>query len=181
MQRFVDHLFWQRNSVHQHCWQGVYRCIMATWRAGKQFLVQPAFASSDRKFNTCEFNRSSTWVSDRSGNERAVNVTKCPGIIKRSLRPHESRSVIADENLVAPTCVCKERSQAQHMRVQSIVNMGIRSIWQRNSCQRGQMSGRCKVRFAAEWESQGHCRRLTSCFGISRQSHVQGSALAREF
>ena len=113
MQWFVDHF--DKEIPFTNIVDKGYRCIMAAWRAGKQLFLQPAFARNDRKFNTREVNRSSTVASDRSGNERAVNVTKCPGIIKRSLRPHESRSVIADEKLVAPTCVCKERSQAQHM------------------------------------------------------------------
>jgi hypothetical protein len=66
-----------------------YLCIMAAWQAGKQLFLQPAFARSDRKFNTREVNRSSTVASDRSGNERA-------GVFKRGLRPNESPEVIAD-------------------------------------------------------------------------------------
>ena len=73
----------------------VYRCIMAAWRAGKQLFLQP-FARSDRKFNTREVNRSSTVASDRSGNERAVNVAKRAGVLKRGLRPNESSDAIAD-------------------------------------------------------------------------------------
>ena len=59
-----------------------YRCIMAAWRVGKQLFLQPAFARSDRKFNTREVNRSSTVASDRSGNERAINVAKRAGVLK---------------------------------------------------------------------------------------------------
>jgi hypothetical protein len=73
-----------------------YRCFMTAWRAGKQLFFQPAFAKSDRKFNTCEVNRSSKVASDRSGNERAVNVAKRAGVLKRGLRPNESPDVIAD-------------------------------------------------------------------------------------
>ena len=69
---------------------------MAAWRAGKQLFLQPAFVRSDRKFNTREVNRSSTVASDRSGNERAVNVAKRAGVLKRGLRPNESPEVIAD-------------------------------------------------------------------------------------
>ena len=61
-----------------------YRCIvMAAWQAGKHLFLQPAFARSDRKVNTREVNRSSTVASDRSGNERAVNVAKRAGVLKR--------------------------------------------------------------------------------------------------
>ena len=49
-----------------------------------------------RKFNTREVNRSSTVASDRSGNERADNVAKRVGFLKRGLRPNESSDVIAD-------------------------------------------------------------------------------------
>jgi hypothetical protein len=74
-----------------------YRCIMvAVWRAGKQLFLQLAFARSDRKFNTREVNRSSTVASDRSGNERAVNVAKRAGVLKRGSRLIESSDVIAD-------------------------------------------------------------------------------------
>ena len=73
-----------------------YRCIMAAWRAGKQLFLQPVFARSDRKFNTHEVNRSSTVASDRSGNERAANVAKRMGVLKRGLRPNESVDAIAD-------------------------------------------------------------------------------------
>jgi hypothetical protein len=73
-----------------------YRCIMAAWRAGKQLFLQPVFARSDRKFNTREVNRSSTVASDRSGNERAVNLAKRVGVLKRGLRPNESPKIIAD-------------------------------------------------------------------------------------
>jgi hypothetical protein len=73
-----------------------YCCIMAAWRVGKQLFLQPAFAGSDRKFNTREVNRSSTVASDRSGNERAVNVAKRADVLKRGLRPNESPEVIAD-------------------------------------------------------------------------------------
>ena len=69
---------------------------MEAWRAGKQLFLQPAFARSDRKFNTREVNRSSTAASDRSGNERAVNVAKRVGVLNRGLRTNESSDVIAD-------------------------------------------------------------------------------------
>jgi hypothetical protein len=69
---------------------------MAAWRAEKQLFLQPAFARSDRKCNTREVNRSSTVASDRSGNERAGNVAKRAGVLKRGLRPNDSHDVIAD-------------------------------------------------------------------------------------
>jgi hypothetical protein len=94
MQWFVDHYdkgIPSTNSVDEG-----YRCIMAAWRAGKQLFLQPLFARSDQKFNTREVNRSSTVASDRSGNERAINVAKRAGVLKRGLRLNESPDVNAD-------------------------------------------------------------------------------------
>jgi hypothetical protein len=73
-----------------------YRCIMAAWRARKQLFLQPAFARSDRKFNSFEGNRSASVATDRSGNERAVNVAKRAGVLKRGLRSNEDADLIAD-------------------------------------------------------------------------------------
>jgi hypothetical protein len=94
MQWFVDHF--DKEIPFTNIVDEGYRCIMAAWRAGKQLFLQPAFARNDRKFNTREVNRSSTVASDRSGNERAVNVAKRAGVLKRGLRPNESSDVIAD-------------------------------------------------------------------------------------
>jgi hypothetical protein len=75
-----------------------YRCIMIDWRAGKQLFLQPAFALSDRKFYSREVSRSSMVTSNRSDNERAANVAKCPGVLKRGLlRP----------NAESPQCHCR--------------------------------------------------------------------------
>ena len=62
-----------------------YRILLAAWRAGKQLLLQPFYAKSDRKFNTNEVLVSSTVASDRSGNERAVNVAKRARMLRDSL------------------------------------------------------------------------------------------------
>ena len=80
MQWFVDHK--DKGIPFTNIVDKGYRCIMAAWRAGKQLFLQPAFARSDRKFNTREVNRSSTVASDRSGNDRAVNVAKRAGVLK---------------------------------------------------------------------------------------------------
>ena len=59
-------------------------------------MLQPDFAKSDRRFNSKEVNRSGAVSSDRSGNERAVNVSKRSGEIQRGLQKHQETSVIAD-------------------------------------------------------------------------------------
>jgi hypothetical protein len=65
-----------------------YRCILAAYRAGKQECIQPIFAKSDRRFVGDETVVSASVASDRSGNERAVNICKQSGYIKRGLTPH---------------------------------------------------------------------------------------------
>jgi hypothetical protein len=95
MQWFVAH-FDKRIPFTNIVDKGYRRCIMAAWRAGKQLFLQPAFARSDRKFNTREVNRSSTVAPDRFGNERAVNVAKRAEILNRGLRPNENSDFIAD-------------------------------------------------------------------------------------
>ena len=83
-----------------------YRCIMVAWPAGKQLFLQSAFARSDRKFNTREVNRSSTVASDRSGNERAVNVAKRAGVLNGRMRVPMSLQtfgLLGDFRLIACT------------------------------------------------------------------------------
>ncbi len=64
-----------------------YRIIRICWREGKQECIQPSFASSDRKFSSNEMLVSATVAADRSGNERAVKISKTSGILKRGLKP----------------------------------------------------------------------------------------------
>ena len=53
-----------------------YRVTGAAWRAGKQFVLQPSFGKSDKKFSSIETLRSAAIASDRGGNERAVRLSK---------------------------------------------------------------------------------------------------------
>ena len=64
-----------------------YRCILEAHRAGRQECIQPIFAKSDRRFSGGDAVVSSSVASDRSGNERGVNLSKKPGYIKRGLVP----------------------------------------------------------------------------------------------
>ena len=70
--------------------------MLAAWRSGRQLLLQPDFARSDRRFNSRELLRSAGVASDRSGNERAVNVAKPSGLIARGLQHHQKTEIIAD-------------------------------------------------------------------------------------
>ena len=62
-----------------------YRCTLEAYRAGKQECIQPIFAKSDRRFTGKDTVISASVASDRSGNERAVNMAKKSGYIKRGL------------------------------------------------------------------------------------------------
>ena len=74
-----------------------YRVNLAAWRAGKQQVLQPTFARSDRKFTGRETIISADIAADRSGNERAVNRCKESGFIKRGL--HQSSDPITMDNV----------------------------------------------------------------------------------
>ena len=62
-----------------------YRTRLAAWRNGKQLTLQPYFAKSDRKFNRKQTISSAQVAADRSGNERAVRLSKMSGYLKRGL------------------------------------------------------------------------------------------------
>ena len=64
-----------------------YRLILAAWKEGKQNVIQPVFAKSDRKFTGLETITSASVASDRGGNKRGVNVCKRSGFLQRGLRP----------------------------------------------------------------------------------------------
>ena len=59
-----------------------YRITKIACKNGHQFVLQPIFAKSDRKFNTIETLKSSSVAADRSGNERAVRLCKLCNVFK---------------------------------------------------------------------------------------------------
>ena len=63
-----------------------YRVNVPAWRAGKQMVIQPTFANSDRKFYGRETIHTADVATSRSGNECGVNRTKLSGYIKRGIR-----------------------------------------------------------------------------------------------
>ena len=77
-----------------------YRIISAAWRTGGQFVLQPAFAKSDQKFNTLDVIRSAAVASDRGGNERAVRIAKMCGSLKNGLHSNGSADRLCDLWLV---------------------------------------------------------------------------------
>ena len=60
---------------------------MAAWLAGKQQTLQPPSAKSDERFRDRTTVYAATIARDRSGNERAVNVCKRSGSMKRGFWP----------------------------------------------------------------------------------------------
>ena len=52
-----------------------YCAKMIAWKTGKQRVIQPVWASSDRRFGRNETLLTAVVATDCSGNERAVNVS----------------------------------------------------------------------------------------------------------
>jgi hypothetical protein len=69
-----------------------YRVSRAAWRHG-QFVLQPVFASSDKKFSGTEVLLSASIAADRSANERAVRVSKLSSYIKRGTMAHNNKDL----------------------------------------------------------------------------------------
>ena len=63
-----------------------YRAKAVAHRAGKQLVLQPAFAESDKHFNRIQTLLSASVATDRGGNERAVNVSKRSRYAKRGFQ-----------------------------------------------------------------------------------------------
>ena len=65
-----------------------FRVNTAAWSEGRQLVLQPDFAKSDRRFSRIQTISSASVASDRGANERTVNVSKRAGYIKRGFRPN---------------------------------------------------------------------------------------------
>ena len=73
-----------------------YRSTVAAWRSGSQLILQPDFASSDRKFRTLEVISSAAIATDCSGNERAVRLSKQSKRLKHGATGHTDYDRLAD-------------------------------------------------------------------------------------
>jgi hypothetical protein len=73
-----------------------YKINTIAWKHGKQLVLQPNFAHSERRFTSRETLRISSIVSDRSANERAVRYSKISGYIRTGLLPNESAKRLDD-------------------------------------------------------------------------------------
>ena len=72
-----------------------YRSTRAAWASG-QLILQPTFAKSDKQFSTRDLIRSTSVAADRSGNERAVRVTKMSAYVKRGTQTHKNIDQLSD-------------------------------------------------------------------------------------
>ena len=59
-----------------------YRAKMSAWKHGKQLTLQPPSSRSDERFRERKTVYAAGIAHDRSGNERAVNVSKRSGLMK---------------------------------------------------------------------------------------------------
>ena len=55
------------------------------WQHGREEVKQPVFAQIDRKFRGVETLMSASIATDRSGNERAVKISKLSGLPQKVL------------------------------------------------------------------------------------------------
>ena len=77
-----------------------YRNRLAAWQCGKQLTLQPEFAKSDTSFGRNATLTSARIAADRSGNERAVRLTKLSDYVKRGLSSCQDFSRIDNTWLV---------------------------------------------------------------------------------
>ncbi len=67
-----------------------YRAKMVAWKCGKQKVLQPEWAESDKRFKRDQTLMSASVATDRGGNERAVNVCKWAWSVRRGFLPNIS-------------------------------------------------------------------------------------------
>jgi hypothetical protein len=67
-----------------------YRNRLVAWQAGGQLTLQPTFAKSDRKFRREDTLSSAVVAADRSGNERAVRLSKMSAYLNDGMENNQS-------------------------------------------------------------------------------------------
>ena len=73
-----------------------YRVVLAAWRKGKQFVLQPTFAKSDTKFTGRETLSSAAVAADRAANERAVRLCKMLGLLRQGFKQRSNFDTVSD-------------------------------------------------------------------------------------
>jgi hypothetical protein len=72
-----------------------YRVNLPAWRAGRQEVIQPIFAKSDRKYSGVDTIHTVDVATTRSGNKRSVNLCKQAGYIQWGLHSHSKASMMS--------------------------------------------------------------------------------------
>ena len=84
-------LNWKRVVVILNVYDNGYRAKMVAWRTGKQLVLQPEWAESDKRFRRDQTLLSASVAADRGGGgERAVKVCKWVWYISRGFLPNMS-------------------------------------------------------------------------------------------
>ena len=73
-----------------------YRAKMVAFRTGKQRVLQPVWAESDRRFGRDDTLLTASVASDRGGNERGVNVAKRACFVSRGFGTNSSAEQLND-------------------------------------------------------------------------------------
>jgi hypothetical protein len=73
-----------------------YRAKAVAWKAGRQHVLQPDWAESDKHFSRGQTLRSASIATDRAGNERGVNVCKRSWFVSRGFTPSMHPTLISN-------------------------------------------------------------------------------------
>ena len=73
-----------------------YRAKAVAWKTGRQHVLQPDWAESDKHFSRIQTLRSASIATDRAGNERGVNVCKRSWFVRRGFTPSMNPILISN-------------------------------------------------------------------------------------
>eukprot|EP00957_Ditylum_brightwellii_P191651 14591117-Ditylum_brightwellii.AAC.1 len=83
--RFLHDLVNNQHLPFTNIFNKGYRSHLAACHCRRQLMLQPDYAKSNMRFRGIQTLQSVSIATDRSGNERAVNVCKLSGPLKRGL------------------------------------------------------------------------------------------------
>ena len=86
MEYKVDNLIKYEVVPFTNIYDKGYRAKLVAWRAGKQQVLQPVWAQSDRRFGRDDTLLTASVATDRGANERAVNVCKRSWYVSRGFQ-----------------------------------------------------------------------------------------------
>ena len=73
-----------------------YHASTSNWRHDGKLMAQPVYGKSDQRFKGSQTMLSASIASDRGGNERAVNVSKRCGVVKRGFKESMDAKMFQD-------------------------------------------------------------------------------------